>query len=338
MPLFTLVHSVCCIVPYLLGSGWCVCSHVWPVTSVRSPLAHLLCLSPLPEAQQSRNVLERATQSNVVRPPSPSVLWEVLVWRVTHCRQCVRHVWSGMLPDINQWQSSPWCVCVCVCVCVYITEDSSVNVWVSGFSLGLDGQAGHSVPCDGCFFFFFFYFFPLWRWSLWKDLLSVLTCGMCNPSCHSDGALPVIRRVSARRDRCEMFPHRISLTEAFLKGCDGGGPDASSSESKTQMCEPASHLDGNINTAAITITSQTFGPYKDWGITSVLIKALICQQMCEEQKITHDWFSCFESQWELLMCAYVYIKGISSTHSEQLSEQLAVDGCYKLLRGLNLLP
>lgn len=38
------------------------------------------------------------------------------------------------------------------------------------------------------------------------------------------------------------------------------------------------------------------------------------------------------------MCAYVYIKGISSTHSEQLSEQLAVDGCYKLLRGLNLLP
>lgn len=38
------------------------------------------------------------------------------------------------------------------------------------------------------------------------------------------------------------------------------------------------------------------------------------------------------------MCAYAYTKGIPPTHSEQLSEQLAVDGHYKLLRGLNLLP
>ena len=311
----------------------CVACNLCQISS-RSP--------PLPlSAPWSSTKQKRLGESDSVKCCSPAFTFCVMGDAGMAC-----HSLPWVCEACLEWDASRYksvtvfnlmCVCVCVCVCVYITEDSSVNVWVSGFSLGLDGQAGHSVPCDGCFFFFF-YFFPLWRWSLWKDLLSVLTCGMCNPSCHSDGALPVIRRVSARRDRCEMFPHRISLTEAFLKGCDGGGPDASSSESKTQMCEPASHLDGNINTAAITITSQTFGPYKDWGITSVLIKALICQQMCEEQKITHDWFSCFESQWELLMCAYVYIKGISSTHSEQLSEQLAVDGCYKLLRGLNLLP
>lgn len=163
------------------------------------------------------------------------------------------------------------------------------NVWVSGFSLGLDGQAGHSVPCVGCFFFFFF---TLWCWNMRKrSPFSVHThacmckgsCGMCSPSCHSDGAPPVIRL------RCEMFPHRISLP-SFVKGCDEEATTPprrakhrrvnrrhTSMETSTQQ-----QLQSHLKHSALTRTDESH---------QCFIKALIRQQMCEEQKITHDWFS-----------------------------------------------
>lgn len=108
---------------------------------------------------------------------------------------------------------------LCVCTGLYLNSWNAVFLSCSHlrFQSGPARRAGHRVttaPSSSSLFdvkackkISFQY--------LHAHCTCTVSCCLCNPSCHSDSIPPISPLCVC--DRCEMFPHRISLS---LKGCD----------------------------------------------------------------------------------------------------------------------
>lgn len=177
-----------------------------------------------------------------------------------------------MPPGLKQWP--PWACCVCrgvfkIAWMQYssVTVASQVSVWawqasrrdtVSHVTSAVSSSSSSLFDVKECTEIAFQSVHAHW----------MRTVSMCNPCCHSDRNPPVILRVSlacATGGRCFLTASLVGCDEEAMSPRQRGETDVWTG------CTPR----WKDKQAAITITSWTFGSYKDATLKSVFMTPII---------------------------------------------------------------